>query len=160
MFKLLAFVTLALVAVSTASCGGENSESEEENSMAKNYVVLNIEGGEAIKVETEHVSWSDDHISGITQNYYQKEDFNLQFSDLSTRIKDGPKAIHGQTFAITIEYKGEEFSTNCVIKSSKEIDTDDYLGTEYILNGTISGFKMGDKQVSNGEFAFNTYLKK
>jgi hypothetical protein len=160
MVKSLAFAMLALVAIATTSCGGEDSESTESESTAKNYVVLNVDGGDAIKVESDHVSWSNDHISGITQNYYQDDKFKLQFTDLSARIKDGPKAIHGQKFPIIITYKGQEYSTSSIIKDSKEEKKDDYLGTEYVLTGTIAGFKMDDKKVSGGEFAFSTYVKK
>lgn len=161
MIRNLAFAMLALVSITITSCGsGEDSETTEEVSTAKNYVVLTVDGGDAINVESDHVAWSNDHLSGVTQNYYQKEKFKLEFTDLSERIGQNPKDIHGQDFPVIITYEDHEYNTTATINESEGGETNDYLGKEYILNGTISGFQMGDKKVTRGEFAFNTYVKK
>ena len=160
MTKLLALVLLATVTLTAVSCGGEDSENSEETNLAKNYVILNVKGGDAIKVEAENASWSDDHISGITEIHYSKEGFTLQFTDLSERIKAGVKSLHGQKFPSIITYEGKDYSTTCIVKDSEEGETNDYLGTEYVLSGSIVGFEMGGKKVSDGKFAFKTYKKK
>ena len=180
MKNFMAFIMMSLVALVFTSCSGgdsengENVSSEKENLdevisakvdmakaelakavKAKNYVILN---GTDIKVESNQVSWSEDKKEGTTQNYYIKEKFQLQFTDLRSRIVDGPETLHGQEFPVIITYNNQEYQTMALIENSEKGETKKFIGTGYTLIGKINAFNIGDKKVTGGQFSFSTYL--
>lgn len=185
MKNLTAYIMMALVALVFASCAGGNSgngdsasadqespaevgadqespaevgadqESPSELTLAKYYVILN---GADIKVESGSISWSEDKKTGTIQNYYINEKFKLTFTDLQSRIVDGPEKIHGQEFPIIINYNDQDYQATVIIENSEKGETNKYIGTEYLLIGKVNAFDMGDTKVTGGQFSFSTYL--
>lgn len=138
---------------------GEKVEVIEVESSKKTYVILNLDNGDMIKAESNKVSWSEDGVDGTTQNYYMKDNFKLKFTDLKDRIVADMTMLNGQDFPVIISYNDQDYNAIAVIKNSIKGDENDYLGTEYILKGVINSFEMGSDKVTNGTFAFNTFVK-
>ena len=145
------------------SCGEEKSSSSGSSiSSSDNYVFLKIKEGDDILVESDKANWFEDGVKGTTSNGYPKDEFNLKIFDLEEKIAASYSidSICGAEFDILISYKKQDYEAIAIIeKTSKSENTQKFIGTEYFLIGKIKSFDMGDKQVSEGNFSFSTFLK-
>jgi len=159
-FNLL-IISLTIVSFNFCSNGGDNNEKNNSANLSTlpNYVILNVDGGNTIKVESKMASWGDDKITGTTDNYYPKEKFRLEFIDLSSRITNGVESLNGQEFPVVITHNEQDYNTIVTINKSEKGKGSDILGTEYFLKGNIKAFDMGNQKVSGGDFSFSTFVK-